>query len=350
MKTTISLLTVAAASLAAGAAFAHASFANGPVDPESYVTAVLQVPHGCDGKATNEVQVKLPEGFVFAKPMPKPGWELDVIKGDYQKAYDNHGKKVTSGPVEIRWKNGSLPDDNFDTFTINGKVSGVEAGKALAFVTTQLCGKDGKVVWDQVAADGADPHSVKSPAPLLHVAADDVAAAPAGMHGGHHMDAPVVPVADAGGHQMHAAMAGSGMGVVDPGGMEPAKVGDLELTAGFTKAMLPGQPVGGGFVVIKNTGSTDDVLVAAESAVADHVELHEMAMENDVMKMRPVKDGIPVPAGETVELKPGGLHMMFMGVKEPFVEGGTVKVKLTFEKAGSVDLVLPVGPAAGKKM
>ncbi len=176
------------------------------------------------------------------------------------------------------------------------------------------------------------------------------AATPAVMHAGHNMSAPVVKVANPGGQQMNGAMVGSGMGVVNPGGMEPAKAGDLELTAGFTKAMLPGQPVGGGFVVIKNTGSTDDVLVAAASDVADHVELHEMAMENDVMKMRPVKDGIPVPAGATVELKPGGLHMMFMGVKEPFVEGGTVKVTLTFKNAGSVDLVLPVGPAAPKKM
>ncbi len=180
---------------------------------------------------------------------------------------------------------------------------------------------------------------------------DDAAAAtPAVMHAGHNMSAPVVKVANPGGQQMNGAMAGSGMGVVNPGGMETVKLGDLELSGGFTKAMLPGQPVGGGFVVIKNSGSADDVLVAAESDVADRVELHEMVMENDVMKMRPLKDGIPVPAGGTVELKPGGLHMMFMGVKEPFVEGGTVKVKLTFKNAGSADVVLPVGPAAPKKM
>ena len=70
MKTMISALaTTAVAALAAGSAHAHASFANAPVQPESYVAAVLQVPHGCEGKATNEVQIKLPEGFVFAKPI-----------------------------------------------------------------------------------------------------------------------------------------------------------------------------------------------------------------------------------------------------------------------------------------
>jgi len=166
MKTMISALaTTAVAALAAGSAHAHASFANAPVQPESYVAAVLQVPHGCEGKATNEVQIKLPEGFVFAKPMPKPGWELEIIKGDYQKTYDNHGTQVKSGPVEIRWKGGNLPDDNYDTFTINGKVSGVEAGGALAFVTTQLCGTDGKVAWDEIAAPGVDPHSLNASGP-----------------------------------------------------------------------------------------------------------------------------------------------------------------------------------------
>lgn len=71
-------------------------------------------------------------------------------------------------------------------------------------------------------------------------------------------------------------------------------------------------------------------------------------MVGDVMKMRQLKDGIPVPAGATVELKPGGLHLMFMDVKELLVEGGRVSVKLTFEKAGTVELLLPVGPAKGK--
>lgn len=358
MKTAISALTFAAASLAAGSALAHATFANAPAKPEAYVAAVLQVPHGCDGKATNEVHVKLPEGFVFAKPMPKPGWELEIIKGDYQKTYDNHGTAVKSGPIEIRWKGGELPDDNYDTFTINGKVSGVETG-ALAFVTTQLCGADGKVAWDEIAAPGVDPHSLKRPAPLLKLAAaEDMPMGHGAMHGQGHgamhgqgqghgaMHGQMTAQAD--GHAMHGAMDGSGMAGANPGTMETVKLGDLELSAGFARAMLPNQPVGGGFVTIKNSGSTDDVLIAAESPSAGYMELHEMAMVGDVMKMRPLKDGIPVPAGQTVELKPGGLHMMFMKVSEPFVEGAKVNVKLTFAKAGSVELVLPVGPARGK--
>ncbi len=126
------------------------------------------------------------------------------------------------------------------------------------------------------------------------------------------------------------------------------RVGDLELSGAFTKAMLPGQPVGGGYLTIHNKGASNDRLVAASSSIADMVELHEMAMEGEVMRMRKLNDGIPVPAGATVELKPGGLHLMFMKVKDPFKAGGSVPLTLTFEKAGSVDLVLPVdaaGPA-----
>ena len=122
-------------------------------------------------------------------------------------------------------------------------------------------------------------------------------------------------------------------------------VGALEISKAFTKAMLPGQPVGGGYLTIRNTGGTDDRLMAASSPSAGAVELHEMAMQGDVMRMRKLEDGITIPAGETVELTPGGLHLMFMKVKEPFKNGGSVVLTLTFEKAGSVDVVLPVGAA-----
>ncbi|MCJ9752364.1 copper chaperone PCu(A)C [Neorhizobium sp. BETTINA12A] len=128
----------------------------------------------------------------------------------------------------------------------------------------------------------------------------------------------------------------------------PAKLGDLEVTGAFTKAMLPGQPVGGGYFTIKNNGKSDDMLVSVSSPVAGNVEMHEMAMQGEVMKMRKLDTGIAIPAGKTVELTPGGLHLMFIKVKEPFKQGGKVPVTLTFEKAGKVDITLPVeaaGPA-----
>jgi copper(I)-binding protein len=125
----------------------------------------------------------------------------------------------------------------------------------------------------------------------------------------------------------------------------PVKVGNIEITGAFTKAMLPGQPVGGGYLTIKNSGTADDVLVSASSPAAAAVELHEMAMQGEVMKMRRLDDGIVIPAGQTVKLSPGGLHLMFLKVKEPFKQGGMVPVTLTFKAAGDVDAAFPVEAA-----
>lgn len=353
MTTRLILATAVATLASTTAVFAHATFANQPATVGSYVAATLQVPHGCDGKATNEVQIKLPEGFISAKPMPKAGWEIEIIEGDYQNSYDNHGKAVKSGPVEIRFKNGELPDNFYDTFTVYGKIAAGDPAVGLAFPTVQLCGADAKVAWDQIAAPGQDPHDLDGPAPVLKlVAAEGDAHAGHGAHGAHAGHGAPADQAAAGGHGAHSAHgdhAGHGdhMAANNPGGFETVSAGELELTAGFTKAMLPGQPVGGGFITITNKGGEDDKLVSATSDKAGEVQLHEMAMEGDVMKMRQLTDGIAIPAGETVELKPGGLHLMFFKVSEPFKEGETVNVTLTFEKAGAVDVALPVGPARG---
>lgn len=124
-------------------------------------------------------------------------------------------------------------------------------------------------------------------------------------------------------------------------------IGTLELRGGFARATLPNAPVGGAFITITNNGATDDRLVSVSSPAADVGQLHTMEMVGDVMKMRALPDGIVIPAGQTVTLEPGGLHMMLMGLKQAFVEGQTLTVTLTFEKAGSVEVELPIlGTAA----
>lgn len=124
-------------------------------------------------------------------------------------------------------------------------------------------------------------------------------------------------------------------------------LGPINIFGAFTRATLPNAPVGGGFVTIENTGTEADRLVSVASPVSPNVQLHEMAMDGDVMKMRPLDGGVDIPAGETVTLSPGGTHIMFMGITQSFVEGETVPVTLTFEKAGTVELELQVmGPAA----
>jgi periplasmic copper chaperone A len=126
---------------------------------------------------------------------------------------------------------------------------------------------------------------------------------------------------------------------------QTAEIGALKITGAWAKAMLPGQPVGGGYLKIENKGAAPDRLVSATSPSSPDVEIHEMRMEGDVMKMRELPDGLEIPADGAVELKPGGLHLMFMAVPTPLKEGDLVKVVLKFEKAGEVEVTLPVSAA-----
>ncbi len=123
---------------------------------------------------------------------------------------------------------------------------------------------------------------------------------------------------------------------------EVVQVGDLEISHAFTRAMPPRAVSGGGFVTIHNKGEQDDRLVSARSPAAEFVETHIMSMEGDVMMMRSQPEGFLIKAGETLELAPGGKHLMFINAVSPFQEGEEIAVTLVFERAGEVELVLPV--------
>lgn len=110
----------------------------------------------------------------------------------------------------------------------------------------------------------------------------------------------------------------------------------------WARATVPGATVGGGFLTVMNQGAAPDRLIGASSPVAARTEMHEMAMEKDIMRMREVK-GIDVPAHGRVELKPGGFHLMFQQLKAPLKEGQKIPVTLKFEKAGEVKVELAVG-------
>jgi len=122
---------------------------------------------------------------------------------------------------------------------------------------------------------------------------------------------------------------------------QTTKVESVAITGAYTRATAPGQQVAGGFMKIDNKGNVADQLVSASSPAAGEVQLHEMAMDGNVMKMRQVKD-IAVPAGGSVELKPGGYHLMFMNLNGPFAAGQTVPVKLKFAKAGEIEVKIPI--------
>ncbi len=100
---------------------------------------------------------------------------------------------------------------------------------------------------------------------------------------------------------------------------------------------------GAAFMMIQNHGDTDDRLIGVTSDVAARVELHTHKVdENGVAKMVHVEEGFAIPAGEAHMLKRGGDHVMFMGLKAPFEQGGTVPVTLIFEQAGEVTVGIPV--------
>ena len=120
-----------------------------------------------------------------------------------------------------------------------------------------------------------------------------------------------------------------------------AFAGDIAIDHPWSRATPAGAQVGAGYVTIKNTGAAPDRLLAATSDAAGKVEIHEMSMADGVMKMRAVK-GLDVAPGASVELKPGGYHIMFVELKQPLKAGDTIKGALQFEKAGTVPVEFKV--------
>jgi copper(I)-binding protein len=114
------------------------------------------------------------------------------------------------------------------------------------------------------------------------------------------------------------------------------KSSSLHIDHPWTRVTPKGAAVAGGYVKIENKGKTADRLIGASATVAGRTELHEMTMEGSVMRMRALANGIEIPAGGSVELKPGGLHIMFMELKAPLEQGKHFKGTLIFEKAGTV--------------
>ena len=116
------------------------------------------------------------------------------------------------------------------------------------------------------------------------------------------------------------------------------KIGDLVIHHPWSRQSPMSASVAAGFMTITNTGKQDDRLVKASSEISPVVQIHDMTMEGDVMKMVELPDGLVIPAGATVKLKPKSLHIMFMDVKQQPGEGTSFTGTLTFEKAGMVTI------------
>lgn len=136
----------------------------------------------------------------------------------------------------------------------------------------------------------------------------------------------------------------------------PAYAGDAKQQASIKVEAPWARPTpgraknGAAFMTLVNTGETADSLVSATSDAADRTEVHAHIMDGGVMRMRKV-DGVEVAPGSPTVLKPGGLHLMFLGLRKPLKIGETVAVTLTFEKAGKVEVRIPVAnaPAGAEK-
>ena len=123
------------------------------------------------------------------------------------------------------------------------------------------------------------------------------------------------------------------------------QAGSVTIVHPYARATAPSQPTGGGYFKLVDRGAGDRLL-AASAPVCASVELHSMRLDGDVMRMREVA-AIDVPAGKTVELKPGGLHLMLVGLKAPLVAGQSFPMKLKFEKAGEVTVDVAVDAPGG---
>lgn len=294
----LAALSLAGLSFAAADASAHASLEAGQAAADSTYKAVMRIPHGCDGRPTIALTIDIPEGVIATKPMPKPGWKVETVWGAYGKTYDYYGTPMSEGVRQIRWSGGSLPDDFYDEFVFRARLAGDLADTTVAFATTQFCPEGAQVAWTELAAPGQDPHDLARPAPTLMVVA-------AKKHAHGH------------------------------GGMQVAQADGIAVEAPFARASAGPVKNGAAYLTLRNDGGEDDRLVAARAPVADRVELHTHLHENGVMRMRQV-EAIEVPAGGMAMLKPGGDHVMLMGLKAPLKEGESFPLTLIFEKAGEI--------------
>ena len=159
------------AALAATPAAAHVTLEKRQAPVGSYYKAVFAVPHGCAGSPTVKLRVQIPEGVIGIKPMPKPGWTLEMVKGKYATEYEFHGSKLSEGVKEVVWSGGKLPDHHYEEFVVSTFLTtGLKPNSTLYFPVVQEC-EQGVSRWIDIPADGGRSHDSKTPAPSLKLIA-----------------------------------------------------------------------------------------------------------------------------------------------------------------------------------
>jgi copper(I)-binding protein len=124
---------------------------------------------------------------------------------------------------------------------------------------------------------------------------------------------------------------------------QPFTAGPVSVTAAWAQPSMPGAPAGAAYFTVINTGRAPLRLLGGSSPVAARVELHMMSMDGGVMRMRMLPQGIVIPAGGRVDFRPGGLHVMLVGLRQQLVPGTRFPMTLWFDGNIAVNMVVPVG-------
>jgi copper(I)-binding protein/uncharacterized protein YcnI len=299
------LATAASAVLLSGAVMpvaAHISLVDpGEVDSGSTVELRFRVPHGCDGMATDELQVAFPEGVVGVQPAWLPGWTI-TSESVAAEPYTVHGEELTDRVARVRWSGGSLPDALYLDFTVAATI--LAGPGTLVFPVTQSCG-DVSIAWTEVEATGNEL-ALEHPAPTLTVVAGDASGDDGHEHGG------------------------------------PADIVGLHVSGGWVRpTMVPGTPTAA-YLTVRNTGESDDAIVDASSPAAAVIELHQTTTAADgTMGMGPVAE-VPVPAHGEAVLEPGGYHLMLIEPSAPLMVGDEVELTIVFAHADPLTVTVPV--------
>ena len=141
------------------------------------------------------------------------------------------------------------------------------------------------------------------------------------------------------------ALVAAGLAVFGPAHAVEVKSGPIAVDGAWARATTAQAQAGGAFMTIANAGPAADQLVAVRTDIADRAEIHLTVESDGVMKMREAEAGVAIPAGQSVEFRPGGYHVMLMGLKRPLTAGESFPLALTFDKAGQVQIQVEVKPA-----
>ena len=270
-------------------ASAHVVLSQPTFEAGQNYAAFFKVDAGCENSPTTALRVEIPPGVTVLKTPAKPGWSLEPEK---------KGAQV----IAVTWR-GRLDAKSSDQFGLFLKLPATAA--TLYFPAVQQCEK-GQIAWSDIPAGEQASAKVAHPAPMLRLTAAESAPA-------NYM------------------------------------VGSIMIEQPWSPATPGGASTAAAYMTIMNHGSTPDTLLGGATASGGKLEIHQMSMTGGIMSMRPVPEGVTIPAGGTVVLSPQGpYHAMLLGLRSALVQGTRVPATLTFAKAGQVRVELTIAPIGAR--